>query len=902
MWRQVYARLRTLRRRGRQESELEEEIRFHLEEEIEERIAEGTSPEQARAAARRDFGNVTLIREQTRETWGWGPAERLLQDVRSAIWALRRNRGYTCAVILTLALGIGLNAAMFGLLSQLFLQAPPHIEDPDGIHRVWLRQRDGRSDLGALTGAVIASDRMDWAEFSALRADPDRFTAVGGYTAPERRLNGRGQAAEELQVSWVTGDFFALLGVHPALGRLIGPEDDDLAATPAAVIGDGYWRRGFGRAREALGATVSFDDVTYVIVGVLPPGFSGPDPSAADVWLPLQIAATGSRGDGWQPPGTGFSLTALVRLAPGVTAAAAATAATGGVQAARADLTWQDTEATVVLGPILKARGPADLGGDMQLPLVVGGVALAVLLIATANASNLLMLRVAARRRELAVRHALGAGRWGVGRLLVIESVVLAALAGVAALGVATVAGRVLRVTLLPRYQWAGDPLEPTTIAFTAGAVLAVGLAAALFPAVYAARSRGIERLDGLRGARAPGAPVRTGLIVVQAALSLVLLDGAAIFYRSFEAARQLDIGYAKENLLTVQLGGTRDGAQLTDSSVATMETRVRFLPGVLDVAQGTNTPLGMVTAIAAPRAEGLERLPRMNGPFVNLVTPNFFSVVGLTIRDGRGFTEWDRAGTQKVVIVNSTFARLVWPGRNAVGRCLFVGGEATDCTTVVGVAESPIEFGLQDTDRIPQYYLPLAQALSDAEVPEFLYRERTLIVRTRGNPERTVRPVLAAMAELFPDLPANRVQSLPALFAARIRTWSVGTGLFAAAALLALLLAALGLYAVIAFGVRQRELEFGIRRALGAQPSDLVRMVLARGFTVTAVGVAAGAVAALGAGRFVGPLLFDGRSPRDPLAFAVAALVLVTAALAASLLPARRAGRADPRQALQAE
>ena len=276
--------------------------------------------------------------------------------------------------------------------------------------------------------------------------------------------------------------------------------------------------------------------------------------------------------------------------------------------------------------------------------------------------------------------------------------------------------------------------------------------------------------------------------------------------------------------------------------------------------------------------------------------------MVGLTIRDGRGFTEWDRAGTQKVVIVNSTFARLVWPGRNAVGRCLFVGGEATDCTTVVGVAESPLEFGLQDTDRIPQYYLPLAQALSDAEVPEFLYRERTLIVRTRGNPERTVRPVLAAMAELFPHLPANRVQSLPAVFAPRIRTWSVGTGLFAAAALLALLLAALGLYAVIAFGVRQRELEFGIRRALGAQPSDLLRMVLARGFTVTAVGVAAGAVTALGAGRFVGPLLFDGRSPRDPLAFAVAALVLVTAALAASLLPARRAGRADPRQALQAE
>ena len=512
MWRQVCVRLLSLRRRRRQESELDEEIRFHLGEEMEERIAAGISPEQALAAARRDFGNVTLIRELTRETWGWGPAERLLQDIRSAIRAMRRNRGYTCAVVLTLALGIGLNAAVYGLLSRLFLQAPPHIEDSDGIHRVWVRER------GYLDGLIFTHDRVDWAEFGVLRGDTDRFTAVGGYTAPERRLNGRGQAAEELQVSWVTGNFIALLGARPALGRPIVPEDDEPAAAPVTVVGNDYWNRRFDGSREALGATVTFGEVTYVIVGVMPPGFSGPEPSAADVWLPLQIAAPEER-ESWRNSGSGFSLTALVRLASGVTAEAAATAATGGVRAARADLTWEDTEATVVLGPILKARGPADLGGDMQLPLVVGGVALAVLLIATANVSNLLMLRVAARRRELAMRHALGAGRWGVGRLLVIESVVLAALSGVAALGVAAVAGRVLRVTLLPRYQWAGDLLDPTTIAFTVGAVLAVGLLAALFPAVYAARSRGIERLDGLRGARALGAPIRTGLIVVQAAL-----------------------------------------------------------------------------------------------------------------------------------------------------------------------------------------------------------------------------------------------------------------------------------------------------------------------------------------------------------------------------------------------
>ena len=898
MWRQVYVRLRSFFRWRRQEVELDEEIRFHLAEETDKQIAEGLSPAAARTAAKRDFGNVMLIRELTRETWGWGPAERLLQDIRAAIRGMRRNPGYAGAVVLTLALGIGLNAAMYGLLARLFLQAPPHVEDPDGIHRVWVRQR---FDLGALAGTVVADDEMDWAEFSSLRDDPDRFTVVGGYTAPRPMQNGRGQAAETLHVSWVTGDLFALLGAPPVLGRLIAPEDDEVAASPVAVVGNGYWQRRFAGDRGALGATVTFGDITYEIVGVMLPGFSGPDPSAADVWLPLQVAASES-SDRWRESGIGFDLTALVRLAPGVTAEAAAAAATGGVRTARAGNSWRDTEPTVTLGPLLRTRETGTVGRDLQLPLVVGGVALAVLLIATANVSNLLMLRVAARRRELAVRHALGAGRWGVGRLLVTESVVLAALSGVAALGVAAAAGRVLRVTLLPRYQWAGGTVDATAIAFTGVAVLVVGLAAALFPALYAARGRAIERLDGLRGARSLGAPVRTGLIVVQAALSLVLLDGAALFFRSFEAARQLDVGYARQNLLTVRLGGSPETTPLNENTIDAMETRVRFLPGVLDVAQATNSPLGSAGAMGGLRAEGLDSLPRMNGPFVNLVTPNYFRVAGVGLRDGRGFTERDRAGTQRVAVVNTTFARIVWPDRNAVGRCLFVGREATDCTTVVGVAESPLEFSIQETGRIPHYYLPIAQAATETATAGRFSRGRSLIVRTSGNPGRTVPPVLAALAELFPDLPADRVQSLPAVFAQRIRSWTVGTGLLGSAALLALLLAALGLYAVIAFGVRQRELEFGIRRALGAQTRDLLRLVLVRGLSLAGVGVVTGGLAALWAGRFVAPLLFTGRSPGDPLALAAATLVLMTVALAASFFPARRAAHADPRQALQAE
>ena len=885
MWREVLGRLRSLRRWRRQETELDEEIRVHLAMEMEERIAAGMSPEDARAAAQRDFGNVPLIRELTRESWGWGPAERLLQDIRSAIRGMRRNPGYTCTVILTLALGIGLNAAMYGMLSRLFLQAPPHIENPDGIHRVWVRRGD-RDDPARVY------DSLDWNEFTALLTDSGRFSAAGRYSTPWPTPNGRGQTAEELQVSRVTGGFFGLLGARPALGRLILPEDDDPAAAPVAVIGNSYRERRFGGARQALGATVTFDDVTYTIVGAMPPGFSGSEPSAVDVWVPRQVAETGSRTS---------SVTAFVRLAPGVTADAAGAAATALLSAARADSNETGNEATVALGPLMKTRGPAALEGNMRLPLVVGGVSLVVLLIATANVSNLLMLRVAARRREMAVRHALGAGRWGVRRMLVVESVMLAALSGVAALGVAAVTGRVLRFMLLPRHRWDGGPLDTTAIAFTGAVVLGVGLAAALLPALYAARSRGIERLDGLRGARPLGAPVRTGLIVVQAALSLILLNGAATFYRSFEAAREIDVGYARENLLTVRLNrGARQSTPLNETTVDALEARVRSLPGVLDVAQSTNTPQTAAAARAWLRVEGLDRL--RFAPFDNYVTPNFFRVAGLDIRDGRGFTEGDRAGARRVAIVNAAFARQAWPEQRAVGRCLFLGWEASDCATVVGVAEAALEFGLRDSNRAPHYYVPIEQAAAVAETAEYLRRDRSLVVRTQGDPARTVPPVLTALAELFPDLPASRVRSLTAVHAGRIRSWTIGTGLLGAAALLALLLTTLGLYAVIAFGVRQRELEFGIRRALGAQAWNLLRLVLGRGLSLVVIGIVAGGLAALWAGRFIAPLLFEGRSPRDPLALTAAALVLVAAALAASFLPARRAAQADPRQALQAE
>ncbi|MCY3931113.1 MAG: ABC transporter permease [Acidobacteria bacterium] len=911
MLRLLHNRLRSIWHRPQKDVELDEEIRFHLAAEAEERIETGLPPERAHAEARLRFGNVLLTRELTREAWGWAPAERLLKDIRAAFRMMRRNTGYTCAVVLTLALGIGLNAPMYEMLSRLFLRPPPHIEDPDAVHRLWLSERVDPGNRSGSTGRSWVVDAMQWLDFQALSvADNALIDGVAGHRVSSS-TNGRGQRAENLTVSWVTGELFDFLGVAPTAGRSIAAEDNDLAAQPVAVISDGYRRQRFDSAEEALGATLSFDDVTYLVVGVLPPGFSGPRSNAVDVWLPLEHAATASRGNSWRRYGSTFYLTPFVRLAPGATEEAAGAAVTAAVRAARAGSRFSDSldqEATVALGPILRTRGPVTLRRHMRLPLIAGGITFVVLLVAAVNMSNLLMLRVASRRRELAVRYALGLGKWGIGRLLVTESLALAALSGVVALAVAAATGDALRRTLLPSHQWADDPLGATAVGFTAIAVLGVGLAAAVAPAVYAARSRGIEKLDSSRSASALGTPVRTGLIVVQAALSVVLLSGTAVFYRSFEAARKVDVGYAKEHLLTVTLGSfhgdTRldglDGAPLDESAIRAMEARVRDVPDVLDVAQGTSSPMsGSGAAYADLRIEGLDRLPFRSGPHVNFTTPNFFDVAGLDIREGRGFTEWDREGTRKVAVVDTSFAQQAWSGRSVVGRCLFVGIDA-DCTTVVGVVEPAVNWGVLEAD--PVYYLPISQASSDSALARWASLQRSLIVRTAGSPGRVEAPVLGALAELFPELPGHHVRNLSPQFASRIRTWRTGTRLFAASSMLAVLLAAIGLYAVVAFGVRQREHEFGIRRALGAKASNLLRMVLARGFALAAAGVAAGTIAALWAGRFVEPLLFDDRSPRDPLAFATAALVLLAIAVMASFLPARRAARADPRQALEAE
>jgi len=874
------------------------EIQHHFAAAVEDLVRRGMDPEAARAEVARRFGDVGATRsaltalsrgrEQARQRRDWWGDWAL--DARYALRSLGRTPGVTAAVIVLLALGIGANAAMFGILDQLFLSPPPHVRAPDDVLRLHRQGRDARRGV-EFTFPLFAPD-----EYATLDRDVAGFAEMAGYNGPEPKNVGRGQQSHRINVAMVTGTYFPLLGTVPARGRFFEPEDDQPAATPVAVIGDGYWRRRYGASADAIGATITVDQVAYTIVGIAPSGFSGPDIIPTDVWVPVEIAAPAARSV-WRRVGSGFGLHVLARLRPGLTAALAAEQTTAALRAfAATEPRVERFGVTALTGPLVASRGPGTLPGSMRLSLVVSGVALVVLLIACANVANLLILRAAMRRRELAVRSALGAGRWRTGRLLVLESLSLAAAAALASAVVAALAGRGMQPLLQPADGWAFSINEWRVLLFAGGTAMVVGLLAGLAPAVQASGSAGVDDLrTGVRAARRERSPLRATLLVLQSALTLTLLVGAGVFVRSFEAARRADLGFDLERLLVVELWHVdrRDRSPLSEASISSMEERIRSLPGVSGVAQSTNSLMGRSTMIPF-RVRGLDSLPGGRGAYVNGVSANYFSVVGLAITRGRRFTPADDERAPKVAIVNGAMAEHLWPGRDPLGDCLYVGAGAADCATIVGIVES--EHGSARYDDVdPLYCVPVRQ-LSLAS------GERALVVRTDGDPARLVEPALRILGDVFPDLPRERVRALPDVLAPQLRSWKLGSTLFGAASGLALLLAAVGLYSVIAFGVRRREHEFGIRRAMGAEAGHLVRLVLTQSVVYALTGIVLGAGLACWGAGLIAPLLHREVSPREPAAYAVSAIILLAACLAGALMPARTAARADPRAALQAE
>ncbi len=895
MLREWLAQLHDWFRRDRLDAELREELRFHAERLEEEAPAAGTIAETP--AVRNRLGNVTRIREEARDRWSWPWLEHLLQDVRHTVRGLRRSPAFTLTVVLTLGLGIGANAAMFGLIDRLMFRPHPWLRAPSEVNRVYL-QYTFRGET------ILNSGGHEYARYLDLARWTSSFSQHAGFTARTLPV-GIGSEARERSVATVSGTFFSFFDARPVAGRFFGPaEDTTPIGAPVAVLGYDYWQSGFG-GREVIGESLRIQNLDYQVIGVAPRGFVGvAEGEAPDLFIPITTYAGSQAGnDDRRNYATGYNwgwMSILVRRNPGVTTAeASADLSTAYVRSWNAERELSPGTPPVeiaspvaIAGPVRVTAGPS-AGIESRTLLWVTGVAVVVLLIAGANVINLMLARAVSQRRETAVRLALGVSR---GRLLaqtVTESIVLALLGGVVGVALAQWGGAALRGL----YAEAGALDVVTdwrTLVMAAGVTLVAGLATGVGSSLAVGRGDLTGSLkSGIRDGGARRSRIRTGLLVFQTTLSVVLLIGAGLFVRSLDEVRSLRLGYDPDRILMAT--PNLRGAVLDADEIRVLGERLidasNGFPGVEAAALSGGIPFWTenATYLRVPGIDSVRRLGRF--PY-QTVTADYFETMGTRILRGRPLEEADRAGTPRVTVVSEGMAAVLWPGRDPLGQCMHVGADTMPCTTVVGVAENAFQNSLTEEQQY-KYYLPMSQfggGPADA-----------LLVRFPTDPGPHAEALRAALQAEMPGDGYVTVQPFEGLIDAEQRAWRVGATLFAAFGGLALLVAAVGLYGVIAYSVAQRMHELGIRSALGARAANLVRLVVGQSVRLAGIGTVLGMGVALLAARWIQPLLFR-QSATDPVIYGAVAAVLVGVALASSAAPALRATRADPNAALRSE
>jgi predicted permease len=895
--REWLARLWDWLRRRRLDRELTEELAFHRSR-LERDAAAGGAPDPsaAREAARR-LGNLTQAREEARDRWSWPWLEHLLRDCRFAARGLRRSPGFAATVIVTLGLGIGANAAMFGVVDRLMFRPYRYLRDPSAVHRVYL-QFDDRNRT------VTEGDGLEYARYLDLVRWTTTFSRLSGFA--ERTLAvGVGDDARERRVAAVSASFFDFFDAPPALGRYFGAAED---VTPrgAAVIVLGYefWQRQYGGA-NVIGRTLRVQNLSCVIVGVASRGFVGvASGEAPALYLPITTVAAASPNQraqityytkynwGW--------MSVMARRKPGVTPAQASadlSQAYARSWAAERDLSSKLAPVAVakpraIAGPMKLAAGP-DAGLESKTLLWVTGVAAIVLLIACANVTNLMLARVVERRRETAVRLALGVSR---GRLLsqgLIESGLLALVGSIVGVAIAQWGAAALRGLFVP--DGSLDVVtDRRTLVVAAGIAFLASIVTGLGPALVAGREDLTLRLKSGGQDGADSRPrLRAALLVVQAALSVTLLVGAALFTQSLGHVRRLRLGYDSEQVLLVE--PNLRGVTLGDSEQVALGRRLvaaaRGLPGVEHAAWVSSVPFWS-TSVTSFFVTGIDSTRKLGRFTYQSASADYFPTMGTRVVRGRPFTGLDHAGTPRVVVVSEAMAGVLWPGRDPIGQCIRLQADTMPCTTVIGVAENAVQNSLTDDQRF-HYYLPLDQ---------FEPKEGfALLARFRTDAAASAESMRRALQRLMPGEGYITTKPLAEVVDQQRRSWQVGATMFLAFGALALVVAAVGLYGVIGYHVAQRMHELGIRTALGAGALDLVRLVVGQGLAVAILGVAAGSLAALAAARWIQPLLFA-QSATDPATYGMVAGLLVAVALLACAVPAVRATRADPNTALRSD
>ena len=823
--------------------------------------------------------------------------ESLKQDITYALRGLRSKPGFTIAVVATLGLGIGANAAMFGIVDQLLFRPPALMKDPATAHRVYY--------FSTFRGKERASSGGQYARYLDLRRYTTRFDRLAGYTARDLAV-GVGEQAREMRIGSVSASFFGFFDAPPALGRYYGEaEDQPPAGSPVVVLSYPLWQSQYGGRKDVLGEKVQIGPTVYTIIGVTPKGFVGlwsDKPPAAYIPITSFAAGTGFKpraGSWWETYSWGWMST-IARRKPGVT-----------IQQANADLSQafvksyqnqlvEQTKSQPInitrprgeVGSILADRGP-NASSVSKVATWVGGVSVLVLLIACANVANLLLARALRRRREIALRLALGVSRGRLISQLLTESVILAVLGGVAGILIATWGGVALRTFLLDKSEAAGGLRDPRTVMFTAAAALGVGLLTGLAPIFQARRANLTADLkSGSREGTYNRSRTRTVLLVLQGALSVILLVGAGLFVRSLQNVESVRLGYDVDPVLLVNLnmrGVKLDSAQTVELRGRLLRT-AKTIPGVENASLQAAVPFWSMWSNSL-YVEGIDSVSKLGQFDLNAISSEYFATIGTRILRGRGISDQDTPSAPRAVVVSENMGKVLWPGKDPIGQCLRVSADTMPCSYVVGIAENIKEQGLA-SDSGYYYYLSAAQ---------FNPTNGGLFVRARGNGANVKEAVRRRLQKEMPAASYVTITEFNEIIGAQTRSWHLGATMFVAFGLLALVLEAIGLYSVISYNVQQRMHELGVRVALGAQVRDVIELVVKDGLKLAVVGVAIGGGVAFWAGKYVKDLLFK-VSPKDPAIFVAVTLTLVAVAVVASWIPARRASRVDPNVALRAD
>lgn len=864
--------------KARSDRDLAAELESHLQMQVEENLRRGMSQAEARRVALIRLGGLEAVKEQYRDRRGVPLLESITRDVRFGLRSLGRSPGFTIVAVITLALGIGANTAIFSIVNAVLLRPLPYPES-NRLVMVWATN----------TARAVTEDVASYPDFEDWKAQSKSFQVLAAFTNRGMIMAGGGET-EMAPAIQATPGFFELLGTQPAIGRTFETEEAEQGAPHVVVLSDGSWKQRFGGRPDILGSAIRLDEETYTVVGVMPPTFKFSPPQGEQVYVPLQRDP--NRGHGF--------LHVIGRLRPGTSISLA--------QAEMDTITHQLAEQhprpNRTIGANVQPLGDAMVGKVRTGLWILLGVVALVLLIACTNVANLMLARSASRRKELAVRAALGAGRGRLARQLLTESTMLALAGGILGLVLSSATGKVLVSLLSDQFnipRIASTHTDVWVLAFTLLLSLVTGIVFGLIPAISPAPDLNEALTESSRSATQSrkAKRVRGLLVVSETALSLILLASAGLLLKSFVAMSTTAPGFKSDNLLTVdfwlpklKFAGLAERVSFFDRLV----TRISRAPGIQSAALVADLPLGGGSDSLGFHIVG--RPDPERGYFssnFNIASAGYFQTMGIPLLGGREFMDRDNGTSTPVVVINKIAARQFWPSEDPVGKQIALPqpNNTSLILTVVGVTGDVRQSSLGSQAR-PEIFLNYMQS----PLP---WTWLVMVVRTTGDAASMPGAIKTVAYSVDPDVPISAIQTMDKVLSrslAEPRVYTLLVGIFA---LLAVALAAVGLYGVISYDVTERTHEMGIRIALGADRSRLLRLVIGQGLSLSAVGIAIGVPGAIAVTRVLTGLVATVR-PGDPLTLAAIALVLLAVAALACMAPALRAMRADPISALRYE